>query len=57
MRKRGDILRLFYGGVAVDGRHILKVATVNGVELTSSELQDLLNEAYNYLPLSDLVIQ
>lgn len=56
MRENSDILRLYHGGVSENGQNILRVATVNGRDLTPIEFSDLVVASADYLPLSDIRI-
>lgn len=53
MRENSIVLKLFHGGVDESGQNILRISTVNGADLTQSELDDLLISSADYLPLSD----
>lgn len=48
-----SIIKLFFGGFA-NGKVILYIATHNGSDLTSGELDDLEAKAYRYLSLTDI---
>lgn len=49
-----DVLQVYYTGVDSLGRSILSVSTQNGIDLTSTELNSLLERATEYLDLTDL---
>lgn len=54
MKLNPDILRVFYQGVSEGGKHIFSLTTQNGIDLTSSQLQDLEDKVAQYLSITDL---
>jgi len=48
-----NILRVFFNGIADNGKNILSIATQNGAGLTTPELDDLLVKAGGFLCISD----
>lgn len=49
-----EILKIFYQGVNSVGQIVIAIATVNGVDLDQTELDELLDEAGDNLAISDL---
>jgi len=49
-----NILRTIYLGLSVTGKNRLGVLTQNGIELSSSELDDLLDNAQRFIAITDL---
>lgn len=49
-----NVLRLFYRGINSQGQTVLAVSTQNGIDLSNSEFDDILNKAEQYLSISDL---
>lgn len=48
------VLRVLNLGMSNNGKIILSVSTQNGVDLTSSELSDLLDSSKRFFPITDL---
>lgn len=48
-----NVLRLFKGGTSGTGQFQIYIATVNGVDLTPAELQEISDESEEYLSLTD----
>lgn len=49
-----NVLRLFYRGINASGQTLLAVATQNGIDLTPSEFDTILDGSEQYLSISDL---
>jgi len=49
-----NVLRVSYQGINETGQTVLAIATQNGVDLTAGELSDILEQAEQYLSLTDL---
>lgn len=54
MKINSNVLRIIYEGVSVQGKVILSVLTVNGIDLTTDELQALLDGSAPYLALTEM---
>jgi len=49
-----NVLRIIYEGVAANGKVVLSILTVNGIDLTSDELNTLLEQGGQYFSLTEL---
>jgi len=49
-----NVLRVIYEGTSVAGKVVLSILTVNGIDLTSDELNTLLQQGGRYLALTEL---
>lgn len=49
-----NVLRVIYEGVNQQGKVVLAILTVNGIDLTNDELQAILEQAGHYLSLTEL---
>lgn len=49
-----NVLKVFYQGFDLNGKVNIAIATVNGINLTQTELDDLLNRGQDYFNLSEL---
>lgn len=49
-----NVLRTVFDGVSQTGKNVLSILTVNGIDLTSDELETLLEQTGQFFALSDL---
>lgn len=54
MKVNPNVLRVIYEGVNQQGKVVLAILTVNGIDLTEDELQAILEQAGHYLSLTEL---
>lgn len=54
MRINPNVLRVIYEGVNEQGKVVLGILTVNGIDLTSDELNTLLQQGGQYLSITEL---
>ncbi len=49
-----NVLRVVYDGVSQEGKVVLSILTVNGIDLTEDELQTILEQGSSYFALTEL---
>lgn len=49
-----DVLKCYYGGINSDGQTVVKILTQNGIDLSESELNEILLKGKDFLSLTDL---
>jgi len=57
IKQNNNVLRTIYKGLSITGKNKLGILTQDGSELTTTELDDLLNYVKTYLSINDLRIE
>lgn len=53
MKINNDVLKVLYGGIDNTGKIILNIVTQNGIDLTSTEIDDILAQGQEYFSLTE----
>lgn len=54
MKINNNVLRVFYQGINSNGQVVLSIATQNGIDLNSAELDELLDKGHEFFALTEL---